>query len=104
MKNRFDRHISKDILELLKLQNANPRQSGENDEAYKDSLSEAFWTNFGKPFQAARRALGLLLTMPRMLEQHVSSKLLRKVSMKMKEKGVTVGMEEIFREGPYIVF
>ena len=39
-----------------------------------------------------------------MLAQQVSSKLLRKVSMKMKEKGVTVGMEEIFREGPYIVF
>ena len=33
---------------MLKLQNANPRQSGENDEAYKDRLSETFRTHIAE--------------------------------------------------------
>lgn len=52
LKNRFDRHIiSKNNQELIKLQNANPKQSGENDEAYKERLSEIFRANFGRPFR-----------------------------------------------------
>lgn len=52
--------------------------------------------------QAARRASEL--TTPSMLAQKTSSKLLRKIPIIMKEKGLTVDMEEIYREGPYLIF
>lgn len=44
------------------------------------------------------------LTTPKMLAKQVSLELLRKVPACLKKKGITVDMEEIFREGPYILF
>lgn len=44
------------------------------------------------------------LTTPKRLAKQVSPELLRRVPARLKQKGVTVDMEEIFREGPYIVF
>jgi hypothetical protein len=52
--------------------------------------------------RAAKRAGKL--TKPRRIAQQVSRKMLKKIPDGMKEKGVTVDMEEIFLEGPYIVF
>lgn len=39
-----------------------------------------------------------------MLAKQVSLDLLRKVPASLKKKGITVDMEEIFREGPYMLF
>ena len=44
------------------------------------------------------------LTTPKMLAKQVSLELLRKVPACLKQKGITVDMEEIFREGPYVLF
>ena len=51
---------------------------------------------------AARTASELTTT--KMLAKQVSLELLRKVPAGLKKKGITVDMEEIFREGPYILF
>lgn len=52
--------------------------------------------------QAARKASEL--TTPRMLAKQTGPKLMRKIPQSMKAKGVTIDMEEIFHEGPYMVF
>jgi hypothetical protein len=43
------------------------------------------------------------LTTPKMVVQQLSQQMMRKLPKKMKEKGLTVEMEEVFREGPFVV-
>ena len=52
--------------------------------------------------QAARGASSL--TNAGIVAQQVSQKLLKEIPKGVKEKGVTVNIEELFREGPYMVF
>lgn len=51
--------------------------------------------------QAARRAS--CFATPGMVAQYLSQRMIMKLPRKMKEKGVTVELEEVFREGPYVV-
>ena len=50
---------------------------------------------------AARQASGLATS--GMVAQYLSQRMITKLPRKMKEKGVTIKLEEVFREGPYIV-
>ena len=52
--------------------------------------------------QAARRASEM--TTPRMLVHQLSQAILEKIPEECKQKGITVEMEEVYREGPFIVF
>lgn len=50
---------------------------------------------------AAQRASTMTTT--KKITQHLSQKLQKKLPLEMKERGITVDMEELFREGPYVV-
>lgn len=51
--------------------------------------------------QAALRASEL--TTPGMIAQYLSNRMIAKLPRKMKKKGLTVKVEQLFREGPYVV-
>lgn len=52
--------------------------------------------------RAARAASGI--ASPPMIASMLGEKIPQKMIEKMEEKGITVTMEEVFREGPYVVF
>ena len=52
--------------------------------------------------QHAAKAAGDL-TPPRMVAQIMSQRLRAKLPKKLEEKGLTIDIEEVFREGPYLV-
>ena len=52
--------------------------------------------------RAARAASGI--ASPPMVASMLGDKIPQKMIDKMEEKGITVTMEEVFREGPYVVF
>ena len=51
LKNRWDRHISKDVQVFLKFKRANAQASGENDQVYNERISDVYRSEMGKPFR-----------------------------------------------------
>lgn len=70
------------------------------EERVKQRLNKSFMAVVAN--RAARAASGI--ASPPMVASMLGEKIPQKMIEKMEEKGITMTMEEVFREGPYVVF